>query len=61
LPAFPIPCGFTTAGLPFGIEIAGPAFADSSVLTLSYEFEARTEWHAKHPAVFLPQSLLDVD
>lgn len=32
LPAMSVPCGFTSAGLPIGLQIVGAAFAESTVL-----------------------------
>jgi aspartyl-tRNA(Asn)/glutamyl-tRNA(Gln) amidotransferase subunit A len=38
-PAASIPCGFTKAGLPVGLQIVGPRFADWRVLQASRTFE----------------------
>ena len=39
LPTVSIPCGFTDAGLPVGLQIAGPKFAESTVLAFAHAFE----------------------
>ena len=39
LPTISIPCGFTRAGLPIGLQIAGPHFAEASLLSFAYAFE----------------------
>jgi aspartyl-tRNA(Asn)/glutamyl-tRNA(Gln) amidotransferase subunit A len=39
LPTISIPCGFTRAGLPIGLQIAGPRFSEASVLSFAYTFE----------------------
>jgi Asp-tRNA(Asn)/Glu-tRNA(Gln) amidotransferase A subunit family amidase len=39
LPAISIPCGFTKAGLPIGLQIAGPHWQEQRVLQLAYAFE----------------------
>jgi aspartyl-tRNA(Asn)/glutamyl-tRNA(Gln) amidotransferase subunit A len=39
-PAASIPCGFTRAGLPVGLHIVGPRFADALVLRAARAFEA---------------------
>jgi aspartyl-tRNA(Asn)/glutamyl-tRNA(Gln) amidotransferase subunit A len=39
-PSASIPCGFTTAGLPVGLQITGPMRADALVLRASRAFEA---------------------
>jgi aspartyl-tRNA(Asn)/glutamyl-tRNA(Gln) amidotransferase subunit A len=49
LPAISLPCGFTTAGLPIGLQIVGAPFAESTVLTLASAYERETEWHKRHP------------
>jgi aspartyl-tRNA(Asn)/glutamyl-tRNA(Gln) amidotransferase subunit A len=38
-PAASIPCGFTKAGLPVGLHIVGPRFADALVLRAARAFE----------------------
>ncbi len=47
VPTISIPCGFTRAGLPIGLQIAGPNFAEASLLSLAYAYEQATNWH-KH-------------
>jgi len=49
LPAISIPCGFTSAGLPIGLQIAGAPFAELNVLALAHAYEQATEWHKKRP------------
>jgi aspartyl-tRNA(Asn)/glutamyl-tRNA(Gln) amidotransferase subunit A len=49
LPALSLPCGFTAAGLPIGLQIVGAPFAESTVLALAYAYERETEWHRRHP------------
>lgn len=39
LPAISVPCGETSAGLPVGLQIAGPAGADARVLSFARAFE----------------------
>jgi len=51
LPAISIPCGFTAAGLPIGLQIAGAPFAESTVLAVAYAYEQATEWHKRRPAL----------
>lgn len=38
LPTISIPCGFTRAGLPIGLQIAGPNFREASVLSFAHAF-----------------------
>lgn len=49
IPAISVPCGFTAAGLPVGLMIAGPRFSESKVLALAHAFERATEWHLRQP------------
>jgi aspartyl-tRNA(Asn)/glutamyl-tRNA(Gln) amidotransferase subunit A len=50
LPAISVPCGFTRAGLPVGLQITGAPWAEANVLRLAHAYEQQTEWHGKHPA-----------
>ena len=38
-PAATVPCGLTSAGLPAGLQIVGPSFADAAVLQAARAFE----------------------
>jgi aspartyl-tRNA(Asn)/glutamyl-tRNA(Gln) amidotransferase subunit A len=51
LPAISIPCGFTPAGLPVGMQIAAPPFAESKLLTLANAYQQATDWHLRRPAM----------
>jgi aspartyl-tRNA(Asn)/glutamyl-tRNA(Gln) amidotransferase subunit A len=48
-PAATVPCGWTTAGLPVGLQIIGPRFADALVLRAAAAFEGVSPWAAKRP------------
>ena len=49
LPTISIPAGFTSAGLPIGLQIAGPRFGEGRVLAFAHAFEQATEWHKRAP------------
>ena len=49
LPAISVPCGFTQAGLPIGLQIAGPHWGEPRVLQLAYAYEQATGWHERQP------------
>ena len=49
LPAISIPCGFTKAGLPIGLQIAGPRFGEGRVLAFAHTFEQEADWHKRVP------------
>jgi aspartyl-tRNA(Asn)/glutamyl-tRNA(Gln) amidotransferase subunit A len=48
-PAVSLPCGFTPAGLPVGLQIAGRRFDDLGVLQASFAFEQARPWAASRP------------
>jgi len=49
LPALALPCGFTRAGLPIGLQIAGRPFDEATVLRAGYAYEQATRWHLMTP------------
>ena len=49
LPTISIPCGFTTSGLPIGLQISGPLGGEVVVLQLAHAYEQATEWHKRRP------------
>jgi aspartyl-tRNA(Asn)/glutamyl-tRNA(Gln) amidotransferase subunit A len=51
LPAISVPCGFTTAGLPIGLQIAGPPWREDLVLRLANAYEEATAWHKRKPRI----------
>jgi len=51
-PAASIPCGLTTAGLPIGVQIVGPLYADDRVLRAARAFEATHPIHRRPPLSF---------
>lgn len=51
IPAISVPCGFTSTGLPVGLMIAGPRFAEGRVLALARAYEQATEWHRRRPPI----------
>jgi aspartyl-tRNA(Asn)/glutamyl-tRNA(Gln) amidotransferase subunit A len=51
VPAMSIPCGFAR-GLPVGLQIAGPHFAEAKLLNVAHAFQKETDWHRRMPADF---------
>jgi aspartyl-tRNA(Asn)/glutamyl-tRNA(Gln) amidotransferase subunit A len=49
LPALSLPCGFTTGGLPIGLQIVSGAWQEVKVLQVGYAYEQGTEWHKRKP------------
>ncbi len=48
LPAMSVPCGFVD-GLPAGLQIIGPHFAEQRLLHAAHCFQLETDWHAHVP------------
>jgi aspartyl-tRNA(Asn)/glutamyl-tRNA(Gln) amidotransferase subunit A len=48
-PAMSIPCGFTRAGLPIGLQLIGPQWSEGRLLAIALAYEDATEWHKRHP------------
>lgn len=48
LPAVSLPCGFSSHGLPIGLQMAGPAFEEIKVLRAAHAYEQASEWHLRH-------------
>jgi len=51
LPAASIPCGWTSEGLPIGMQIIGRRFDEKTVLQVSKAFEEIAPWQAKRPDI----------
>ena len=49
LPTISVPCGFTRAGLPIGLQITGLALGEARVLALAQAYENATPWHSRLP------------
>jgi len=51
LPAISIPCGFTSHGLPVGLQIIGRRRGETAVLRAAAAFEAAQPWAAHVPSI----------
>ena len=49
LPGLSIPCGFDTKGLPIGLQLLGPPFAESELLRVGDAYQRATDWHERRP------------
>jgi len=49
IPGISIPCGFTAAGLPIGMQILGATFTEEKLLRIARMFETATDWHRRRP------------
>jgi aspartyl-tRNA(Asn)/glutamyl-tRNA(Gln) amidotransferase subunit A len=50
-PACSVPCGFTTNGLPLGLQIVGRPFDEATVLRAADAYQRRTDWHTRRPVL----------
>ncbi len=48
-PAASVPCGFTAAGLPVGLQIVGRPFDEATVLRAADAYQRATDWHTRRP------------
>lgn len=49
IPGISLPCGFTQAGLPIGLQLLGKPFDEATVLQVAFAYEQATEWHKRSP------------
>jgi aspartyl-tRNA(Asn)/glutamyl-tRNA(Gln) amidotransferase subunit A len=49
LPGVSIPCGFTRADLPIGLQILAPPFEEEKLLRVARMHERATDWHTRRP------------
>ena len=51
VPGLSLPCGFTAAGLPMGLQLIGPAFGEETLLRAGHAYQLATDWHTKRPLI----------
>lgn len=51
LPAVSIPCGFTRAGLPMGLQLIGQPFREAELLAIGRAYEREHPWAERHPSL----------
>jgi aspartyl-tRNA(Asn)/glutamyl-tRNA(Gln) amidotransferase subunit A len=49
LPAISVPCGFTSEGLPIGLQLVAGPWREALLLRAASAYEAATAWHERHP------------
>lgn len=49
IPGISLPCGFSSSGLPIGLQIMAKAFDEEMLFRVAYTFEQNTEHHLKKP------------
>ena len=53
-PALSVPAGFTAAGLPVGLQLIGPWFAEAQLLRTAALMETISPWHRQRPPLSAP-------
>ena len=49
VPALSLPCGLSRDGLPVGVQLAGPPWAELRLLQAGAAFQEATDWHLRIP------------
>ena len=49
LPGLSLPCGFSTAGLPVGVQLVGRPFEETTLIGLGRAYQTITSWHRQRP------------
>ncbi|KAJ8900945.1 hypothetical protein NDN08_000242 [Rhodosorus marinus] len=49
LPAISVPCGFSSTGLPIGLQVIGSFGKEADVLRAAHAYQLNTDFHAKSP------------
>ena len=52
IPGISIPCGFSSAGLPIGVQIMGRHFDEARLLEVAHNFEQATAFHTRKPDIY---------
>ena len=49
LPGLSLPCGFSSGGLPIGLQLIGQPFREAELLSIAHAYEQAHDWHTRHP------------
>jgi aspartyl-tRNA(Asn)/glutamyl-tRNA(Gln) amidotransferase subunit A len=49
LPAMSTPCGFSSAGLPIGMQLIGNYFSEAHLLQVAHQYQQASDWHLRRP------------
>jgi aspartyl-tRNA(Asn)/glutamyl-tRNA(Gln) amidotransferase subunit A len=49
IPGISVPCGFSSKGLPIGLQIMAKHFDEGKLIKVAYNFEQNTDFHKKKP------------
>ncbi|HWV39621.1 MAG TPA: Asp-tRNA(Asn)/Glu-tRNA(Gln) amidotransferase subunit GatA [Vulgatibacter sp.] len=51
LPGMSVPCGFSTGGLPIGLQILGKPLDEATLFRVGGAYQAATDWHTRAPRI----------
>jgi aspartyl-tRNA(Asn)/glutamyl-tRNA(Gln) amidotransferase subunit A len=51
IPGISVPCGFSSEGLPIGLQIMARHFEEGKLFKVAYNFEQTTDFHKKKPTL----------
>jgi aspartyl-tRNA(Asn)/glutamyl-tRNA(Gln) amidotransferase subunit A len=51
IPGISVPCGFSSGGLPIGLQLLGKHFDEAGLFKSAYNFERATDYHKKRPGL----------
>lgn len=49
IPALSVPCGFSSKGLPIGMQLYGRPFRESDLFRVAHAYQQVTDWHTRRP------------
>lgn len=56
IPGISVPCGFSSDGLPIGLQLLSSHFNEAALLKAAFNFERNTAFHRKKPPIAQPRS-----
>ena len=51
IPTLSLPGGFSSKGLPIGIQLTGRWLEEPTLITAGRAFQRVTDWHTRHPQI----------